>query len=145
MDGYWKRSTETEAALAGAWLRTGDIGRRGPGGFLFLVDRKKDMLITGGFNVYPAEVEAVLAAHPAIVQSCVIGAPDPKWGERVVAIIHCRPGMEIDASEVIDFVKARKGSVMAPKTVICTDRLPVTALGKLDRKEARRLWGHSPS
>ena len=95
------------------------------------------MIITGGFNVYPSEVEHCLAQHPAIAMSAVFGVPDEKWGESVTAIVVPKPGQGPDAGELIEFVKSRKGVVNAPKTVIFAEQLPMTALGKIDRKAIR--------
>ncbi|ABF10658.1 AMP-binding protein [Cupriavidus metallidurans] len=137
MDGYLNRPEENEKVFAGDWLHTGDMARRDAAGYLYIVDRAKDMIITGGFNVYPSEVEHCLAQHPAIAMSAVFGVPDEKWGESVTAIVVPKPGQTPDANELIEFVKSRKGVVNAPKTVIFAEQLPMTALGKIDRKAIR--------
>jgi fatty-acyl-CoA synthase len=137
--GYLGKPEETAKTLVDGWLRTGDIGRRDEAGFVYLVDRKSDMIITGGFNVFPKEVELVLDRHDAVAAVCVIGVPDDKWGEAIKAVVV--PAREIDASELIGFVKAHKGSVAAPKTVDFVDALPLTSLGKVDKKALRqRYW-----
>lgn len=136
---YLGKPEETAKTLVDGWLRTGDIGRRDEDGFVYLVDRKSDMIITGGFNVFPKEVELVLDHHDAVAAACVIGVPDPKWGEAVKAVVV--PAREVDAEELIAFVKARKGSVVAPKSVDFVEELPVTSLGKIDKKALRqRYW-----
>jgi fatty-acyl-CoA synthase len=141
MEGYWNRPDETAAALQHGWLHTGDMARQGADGFLTLVDRKKDLIISGGFNVYPREVEDVIAGHPAVAQCCVVGAPHPKWGEAVTAVVVLRSGASTTAEEIIACVKAAKGSAMAPKVVEFIATMPLTAVGKVDRKAVRaRFW-----
>ena len=146
--GYWNLPEETAKAFAGGWLHTGDLAREDEDGFLYIVDRVKDMIVTGGFNVFPREVEDVVAEHPAVAQVCVIGTPDEKWGEAVTAIIVLRPDHPADeqsiallTAEIQTAVKERKGSVQSPKQVIVADSVPVTALGKPDKKAVRaRFW-----
>lgn len=141
MQRYLGLPEQTHEALAGGWLRTGDVGRLDDEGFLYIVDRKKDMVVTGGFNVYPREVEDVLAAHPAVAQVAVIGAPDERWGERVEAVVVVREGFVGDealAAALQERVKEAKGSVQAPKVVRFVSALPLTALGKPDKAALRR-------
>jgi len=140
MDGYQNRPEETAAALAGGWLLTGDIARRDPNGFLTIVDRKKDMVISGGFNVYPREVEGALERHPAVGQVAVIGVPDERWGEAVHAVVALREGRTATADELIAHVKSLKGSVQAPKSIEFRAELPLTAVGKVDKKALRTHW-----
>ena len=141
MDGYWNRPEETAAAFQHGWLHSGDMARQDAEGFLTLVDRKKDMLISGGFNVYPREVEDVIAGHPAVAQCCVVGSPHPKWGEAVTAVVVLRSGARSTAQEISAWVKAAKGSTMAPKIVEFIPALPLTTVGKVDRKAVRaRFW-----
>lgn len=134
------RNAET---LRDGWVHTGDIGYLDENGFLFIVDRKKDMVVSGGFNVFPRQVEDVLAAHPAVSQSAVIGVPHPKWGESVLAVVVARTG-EITGPdlerELIQHVKAALGSVPAPKTVLFTDELPLNPAGKVDKKAIRKPY-----
>jgi fatty-acyl-CoA synthase len=140
MLGYWKRPEETAAALREGWLRTGDVARADDRGFLYIVDRKKDMIITGGFNVFPKEVEQALFEHEAVRDACVIGVPDEKWGEAVKAFV-VTDGAGVDEAELIAWVKERKGSVLAPKTVELVDAIPLTAVGKHDKPALRReFW-----
>lgn len=142
MGGYWKRPEATAEALAGGWLHTGDLARQDEEGFYYLVDRAKDMIISGGFNIYPREVEDVLTAHPGVALAAVIGIPDEKWGEKVIAVVVPRKGTIVEPGELIELVKTRKGAIQAPKQIDLVDALPQTALGKTDKKALRqRYWG----
>jgi fatty-acyl-CoA synthase len=142
MLGYWKQPDLTTAALRDGWLRTGDMATRDEQGFLYIVDRKKDMIVSGGFNVFPREIEDVLAAHPAVSSVAVIGVPDDRWGEAVKALVVPRPGARLDAAELIALVRDRKGPVCAPKSVELIEALPLTPVGKADKKVLRaRYWG----
>jgi len=137
MREYWRRPEQTAEALRNGWLHTGDIARADERGYLFILDRKKDMIVTGGFNVYPREVEDVLATHPDVAMVAVIGVPDAKWGEAVKAVVVPRPGAARDAEALIALVKSRKGGPHAPKSVDFVDRLPLTGVGKVDKKVLR--------
>ena len=144
MKGYWKKPEETAAAFAGDWLHTGDVAREDEHGFLTIVDRKKDMIVSGGFNVFPREVEDVISTHPAVAAVGVIGVPDEKWGEAVKAVVVPRADMSIDADELIALVKERKGPHYAPKSVDLVDAIPMTSVGKPDKKALRaRYWTDS--
>ena len=146
--GYWNLPDATAETFRDGWLHTGDMAREDDEGFYYIVDRVKDMIVTGGFNVFPREVEDVVAEHPAVAQVCVIGTPDDKWGEAVTAVIVLRPEHPGDAesvaavtAEIQSAVKERKGSVQTPKQVVVVDSVPVTALGKPDKKAVRaRFW-----
>jgi fatty-acyl-CoA synthase len=140
MAGYHGLPEQTEEAFAGGWLHTGDVGRFDEDGFLYIVDRKKDMIISGGFNVFPREVEDVIATHPSVAQVAVIGVPDETWGEAVKAVVVARPGAEVDAAELVELVKKAKGSVQAPKSVDVVEAIPVSALGKPDKKALREQY-----
>lgn len=137
MTGYLNKPEETAAALAGDWLHTGDVAVKGADGFLRIIDRKKDMIVTGGFNVFAREVEDVLIEQAGVQQAAVIGVPDPKWGEAVKAVVVLKPGALVSAEELIAAVKSRKGAVQAPKTVEFIDALPLSPLGKPDKKTLR--------
>jgi fatty-acyl-CoA synthase len=137
MSGYWRRPEETEAALRDGWLRTGDMALRDPEGFLHIVDRKKDMIVTGGFNVFPKEVEDVIAADPGVSSVAVIGVPDDRWGEAVTAFVVPRPGAEVNPDTLIAAVRAKKGPHQAPKRVELVTELPTTTVGKIDKKALR--------
>lgn len=149
--GYWNLPQATAETFRGGWLHTGDMAREDDDGFFYIVDRVKDMIVTGGFNVFPREVEDVVAEHPAVAQVCVIGTPDEKWGEAVTAVIVLRPGHPSDEDSVASLtaeiqaaVKERKGSVQSPKQVVVVDSVPVTALGKPDKKAVRaQFWSGS--
>lgn len=141
MKGYWQRPEQTEAALRGGWFRTGDIGYFDAEGYLYIHDRLNDMIVTGGENVYPAEVENVLAKHPAIAEVAVIGIPDERWGEAVKAVVALKPGAEASASDIIAFARAALAGYKTPKSVDFAPSLPKSAVGKLLRRELRtRYW-----
>jgi fatty-acyl-CoA synthase len=131
MKGYYKNPEATAEASAFGWHHTGDIGYLDDDGYLFIVDRAKDMIITGGFNVYSAEVEQVLMAHPDVRDCGVVGLPDDKWGERVVAVVQLHPDSTADEAELITAVKVRIGSVKAPKQVFIWPDLPRSTVGKV--------------
>jgi fatty-acyl-CoA synthase len=137
MLGYYKDVAATAEAGRHGWHHTGDIGRLDDDGYLYIVDRAKDMIITGGFNVYSVEVEQALMQHPDIQDSAVIGMPDDKWGERVVAVVQLHAGRAVLAEEIIAFVKARIGSVKAPKHVDIWPDLPRSKVGKVLKKDIR--------
>ena len=137
MAGYYKDPEATAEAGRHGWHHTGDIGYLDADNFLFIVDRAKDMIITGGFNVYSTEVEQALLAHPDIQDCAVIGRPDEKWGERVVAVVQPYPDHEVDAEEVKAFVKGRIGSVKAPKEVHSWADLPRSKVGKVLKNEIK--------
>jgi fatty-acyl-CoA synthase len=141
MGGYLNKPEETEKAFEGGWLHTGDIAIESPDGFLRIVDRKKDMIITGGFNVFAREVEDVLVEHPHVRQAAVIGVPDEKWGEAVKAVVVLAPGVTVTAEELIALVRDRKGAVQAPKSVDFVEALPLSPVGKPDKKALRLLYG----
>ncbi len=139
MAGYYKNPAATAEASKFGWHHTGDIGYLDDDNFLYIVDRAKDMIITGGFNVYSAEVEQALMEHPAVQDCAVVGLPDDKWGERVTAVVQLQPGTD-DAvvDDVIASVKARLGSVKAPKQVEIWADLPRSKVGKVLKTEIRR-------
>jgi len=139
MQGYYKDPKATQEASRFGWHHTGDIGRLDDDGFLYIVDRAKDMIISGGFNVYSAEVEQALMQHPDVQDSAVIGLPDEKWGERVVAVLQPQAGRSIDAEAIKAFVKARIGSVKAPKQVEVWADLPRSKVGKVLKKDVRTI------
>ena len=148
--GYWRLPEQTAQTWRDGWMRTGDIAREDGDGFWYIVDRTKDMIVSGGFNVFPREVEDVVAEHPAIAQVSVVGTPHDKFGEAVTAVVVVREGRELTddvVAEVQAMVKERKGSVQVPKQVIAVDALPLTGLGKPDKQALRaRFWeGHDRS
>jgi fatty-acyl-CoA synthase len=136
--GYWRRPEATaEAFTADGWFKTGDLGRLDDEGFLTLVDRQKDMVISGGENVYSAEVEDVLFAHPAVAEAAIIGVADERWGEAVCAIVVLRPGASASADELIAFCRTRLAKYKSPKTVVFVDTLPRNAAGKVLKRQLR--------
>lgn len=137
MEGYYKNPEATAEASAFGWHHTGDIGYLDEENFLYIVDRAKDMIITGGFNVYSVEVEQALQAHEAVQDCAVIGLPDDKWGERIVAVLQPRAGHEIDPAAVAAFVKERIGSVKSPKQIEIWEDLPRSKVGKVLKAEIR--------
>jgi fatty-acyl-CoA synthase len=141
MEQYWKRPEQTAEIFKGGWLHTGDIARADGEGYLYIVDRKKDMIVSGGFNIFPREVEDVLSSHPDVAMAAVIGVPHEKWGEAVAALIVARPGTQPAPEALMQLVKDRKGSTHAPKQVEFVESLPLTAVGKIDKKVLRaRYW-----
>lgn len=142
--GYWNRPEETAETFRAGWMHTGDVAREDADGFWHIVDRTKDMIVTGGFNVFPREVEDVVATHPAVAQVAVIGTPHDRFGEAVTALVVPREGSRFGADEVAEvqaLVKRAKGSVQAPKEVLVVDAIPLTGLGKPDKKALRaRFW-----
>jgi fatty-acyl-CoA synthase len=141
MKGYRNKPSETAAALQHGWLHTGDVAREDEHGFFTIVDRKKDMIVSGGFNVFPREIEDVLSSHPAVASAAVIGVPDETWGEAVKAVVVLRAGHAVSPEELIALVKQRKGSHYAPKSVDFADAIPLTAVGKADKRTLRtRYW-----
>ena len=137
MAGYYKDPAATAEASRHGWHHTGDIGFLDEDGFLFIVDRAKDMIITGGFNVYSAEVEQALMQHPAVRDCAVVGLPDEKWGERVTAVLQLQTDADASPAEIIAFVKARIGSVKAPKQVEVWPDLPRSKVGKVLKADVR--------
>jgi fatty-acyl-CoA synthase len=143
MHGYWKRPDATAEALAGGWLHTGDLARMDENGYFYIVNRVKDLIISGGFNVYPREIEDILDRHEDVALSCVIGVPDEKWGEAVLAIVVTKKDRNIDGDELIALVREKKGPVYAPKAVVFVDSIPLTGLGKPDKKAVRAAYSQS--
>lgn len=139
MDGYWNKPDATHAVVRDGWYWTGDAGRIDENGYLFVVDRVKDMIISGGENIYPAELENLLAAHPAIMESAIVGMPDEKWGELVRAFIVKRPGAEVSADEVLEFLRPKIASFKLPRRVDFIDALPRNPSGKILKTALRKL------
>jgi acyl-CoA synthetase (AMP-forming)/AMP-acid ligase II len=138
MIGYANRPQQTAEAIVDGWYRTGDGGRLDEDGYLYLTDRIKDMIVTGGENVYPVEVEAVLREHPAVADCAVYGLPDAHWGERVCAAIELRPGATFSADNIIDFVKSQIAGYKVPRQIDRVEALPRTASGKIQRARLRQ-------
>ncbi len=135
MKGYWQRSEETAAAIPDGWFRTGDMARVDEDGYFFIVDRKKDLIIRGGYNVYPREIEEVLYEHPEVVEAAVIGQPDPVLGEEVAAAVVLRPGSSITGPELRDYVKGQVAAYKYPRRVWVMETLPKGPTGKILKRE----------
>ena len=137
MKGYYKRPEATAEAIRGGWFHTGDIGRRDAKGNFFVVDRIKDMVIRGGFNVYPRELEEVLMTHPAIALVAVIGVPHAVHGEEIKAVIVLKPGQTVTPDEIIAWCKERMAAYKYPRVVQIVETLPMTATGKILKRALR--------
>ena len=144
MPGYWNNPEASAEALRGGWLHTGDIGYFDEQGFLFLLDRAKDMVISGGNNVYPREVEEVIILHPQVANCVVFGIPDDYWGEAVHAVVVPKPGASLTAQDIIAFCGEHMAGYKKPKAVDFVDELPVSGYGKILRREVRDAYwvGH---
>jgi len=142
MTGYWHTTDGAANVLAGGWLHTGDIGHLDEDGYLYVVDRKKDLILRGGFNVFPRDVEEVLVAHPAVALAGVVGRPDTRLGEEVVAFVSLRPGAEVTAEELTEHAKRHLGANKYPRQITIVPVIPLTSVGKLDRKKLRQ-WAQA--
>jgi acyl-CoA synthetase (AMP-forming)/AMP-acid ligase II len=138
--GFWRRPELDRQRLRDGWLRTGDLGRVDAEGYVFLADRKEDKIITGGFNVYPAEVEAALADHPAVAECAVFAIPDRKWGEAVRAAVTLRPGHAVQPEELVAFCKENLARFKVPKAIEVREDLPKSGVGKILRRALREPW-----
>lgn len=139
MKGYWRRPEASAEALRLGWLHTGDLGAMDASGFVYIRDRSKDMIITGGSNVYPREVEEVLLRHPSVAEACVLGIPDDLWGEAVQAIVVMKPRCQVTETELIDFVGARLASYKKPRGIRLVTELPKNAYGKVSKRDLFQL------
>jgi acyl-CoA synthetase (AMP-forming)/AMP-acid ligase II len=139
MDGYWGKPDATRAVLRNGWYWSGDAGRFDAAGYLYVVDRVKDMIISGGENIYPAEIENVLAAHPAVLESAVVGMTDEKWGEVARAFVVTRPGAAVTSHEIIEFLRPKIARFKLPKRVDFLDALPRNPSGKILKTDLRKL------
>jgi long-chain acyl-CoA synthetase len=137
MKGYYKKHEETEKVLKDGWFYSGDIGKFDEDGYLTIVDRKKDMIIAGGYNIYPVELDNVLFGHPKILEACTIGIPDPYRGETVKAFIVAKQGEQLTENEVIDYCKGQLAAYKIPKQIEFVNELPKSAVGKILRRELR--------
>jgi long-chain acyl-CoA synthetase len=135
MKGYWRRPDATASAIKGGWFHSGDMGRRDEDGFYFIVDRKKDLIIRGGFNVYPREIEEVLYEHPAVLEAAVIGIKHPTHGEEVAAAVGLRPGATATPEELREYVKERLAAYKYPRHIWLVDSLPKGPTGKILKRE----------
>jgi acyl-CoA synthetase (AMP-forming)/AMP-acid ligase II len=141
MRGYYKNEEATTEVSRFGWHHTGDLAYEDEDGYLYICDRKKEMIITGGFNVFPLDVEQVILAHPSVQDCAVVGVPDPKWGEAVKAVVELKPGRQVSAEELIAECRARLGPVKTPKSVDFIAELPRSSVGKVMRRAVRdRYW-----
>jgi long-chain acyl-CoA synthetase len=136
MAGYWR---ETAPSVEDGWFPTGDIGRLGADGYLSIVDRKKDLIIRGGYNVYPRDIEDVLIAHPAVAAAAVVGRSDERLGEEVVAFVALRPGSAATVADLLAYAKANLAATKYPRDIRIVDAIPLTSVGKVDRKKVRAI------
>jgi len=144
MAGYWDDPVGTAAALRDGWLRTGDVGRLDPDGLLFVVDRRKDVIITGGENVSSSELEHVLLTAPGVAAVAVVGVPDPRWGENVCAVVVPVAGTPLDVDALVATARAHLAGFKAPRHVVVVDELPVNAAGKVVKAELRAWLAREP-
>ena len=141
MKGYWRNPEVTAETLRNGWLHTGDIGFIDERGYLFLMDRSKDMIISGGENIYPREIEEVLIQHPAVREVAVIGIPDPVWGEAIKAVVSVAPEQAVTEAQLIDFCRDHVASYKKPRSVDFVDELPKNNYGKILKRELRaKYW-----
>lgn len=144
MKGYWQRPEETAETLRNGWLHTGDVGRMDDHGYVYILDRSKDMVISGGLNIYPREIEEVILTHPDVLEACVFGVPDDKWGEALIAHLVLTPGSDPDEVDVPSFLAGRLAGYKKPKRIEYVQELAKTPYGKIDKKRIRaKYWdGH---
>ncbi len=140
MKGYWNMPEVTADTIRDGWLYSGDLATMDSDGYIYIVDRKKDMIISGGINIYPREIEEVLYKHPVVYEAAVIGIPDEEWGEKVTAVIVAKEGQEVTEEEIIEYCKERLATYKKPKTVLFTSVLPKTPTGKILKRELRNLY-----
>ncbi len=140
MSGYWKMPEATEEAIRDGWFYTGDMATVDEDNYVYIVDRRKDMIISGGFNVYPREVEEVIYRHPAVLEASVVGVPDERWGESLKAVVVCRNGCNVSESELIDFCKSSLADYKKPRSVDFVAELPKNPFGKILRREIKRKY-----
>jgi malonyl-CoA/methylmalonyl-CoA synthetase len=138
--GYWRKPRETEAAFVNAWFRTGDLGKKDEGGYYYITDRLKHIIISGGENISPKEIESVIHDHQKVLESCVVGIPDEKWGEKVVAAVVLKPRMTLTAKEIQDHCKHHLLDWKCPKEVFFLEELPRNKMGKVMKEEVARLF-----
>jgi len=141
MKGYWGDEEATRRVLQDGWLKTGDLGYVDQEGYLYVVNRKNDMIVTGGENVFPSEVEAQIFADPDVLDAAVFGIPDPQWVEKVVAAVVFRPGSRTTEDQLLQRLKSRLAAYKCPKTIFITSELPKNTLGKIVRKDLRERYG----
>jgi long-chain acyl-CoA synthetase len=144
MKGYWQRPEATTEAIRDGWFHTGDLARVDEDGYYFIVDRKKDLIIRGGYNVYPREIEEVLYEHPAVAEAAVIGVPHPSLGEEVAAAVALKPGAASTAGELRDYVKSQVAAYKYPRHLWIVDALPKGPTGKIQKRDIVPPAGLTP-
>jgi long-chain acyl-CoA synthetase len=144
MAGYWNSPEQTASTVRGGWLHTGDVGHFDADGFLFVVDRMKDLIIRGGFNVYPRDVEDALMTHPEVTQAAVVGQPDERHGEEIVAVVALTAQAQVTGPELVDYARERLGRHKYPRAIRIVPAVPLTSVGKTDRKAVRQLFADQP-
>jgi acyl-CoA synthetase (AMP-forming)/AMP-acid ligase II len=142
MKGYWKDPEATAQTLKNGWLHTGDMGYLDDRGYLYLMDRSKDMIISGGENIYPREIEEIIIQHPAVAEVAIIGVPDREWGEAVKAIVALSPGREVSEAELLEYCQQHIASYKKPKSVDVVAELPKNNFGKIVKNELRERYWH---
>jgi acyl-CoA synthetase (AMP-forming)/AMP-acid ligase II len=141
MKGYWNNTAATLETLRDGWVHTGDVGRLDEEGFLYLVDRKKDMIISGGENIYSREVEEAIVSHPQVSEVAVIGVQDEKWGEAVMAVVVPRQGASVAAKEIVEYCRTQIASYKKPRHVVFVEEIVKLPSGKIDKVRLRKLYG----
>jgi acyl-CoA synthetase (AMP-forming)/AMP-acid ligase II len=145
MKGYWNNTAATLETLRDGWVHTGDVGRLDDEGYLYLVDRKKDLIISGGENIYSREVEEAVVTHDAVSEVAVIGVADAKWGEAVMAIVVTKPGSTTTPMSIIEHCRTMIASYKKPSHVVFVDEIVKLPSGKIDKVRLRRLYGTTPT
>jgi acyl-CoA synthetase (AMP-forming)/AMP-acid ligase II len=140
MQGYYNRPDDSAAAIREGWFHTGDAGTEDDDGFFYIKDRIKDMIVSGGENIYPAELESVLAGHPGVADIAVIGVPDDQWGETVKAIVVKKPGSELGAEALIDWSRDKLAGFKRPRSVDFVEAIPRNPSGKILKKDLRKPY-----
>jgi fatty-acyl-CoA synthase len=141
MDGYWNRPADSEKAMEGGWFHTGDLATIDEDHYVLIVDRKKDIIVSGGENISSLEVEKTLVAHPAVYEAVVIPVPHEKWGEVPKALVVAKPGMQVTGHELVEFCRARLAHYKCPQSVEFLDSFPKTGTGKILKRELRKVYG----
>jgi acyl-CoA synthetase (AMP-forming)/AMP-acid ligase II len=138
--GYWRKPKETEAVFRDGWFRTGDLGKKDEDGYYYITDRLKHIIISGGENISPKEIESIINHHQKVSESCVVGIPDEKWGEKVVAVVVLKPGTTLTEKEIKDYCKSHLLDWKCPKEILFLKELPRNRMGKVLKEEVAKLF-----